>query len=71
MERLQKVIASSGYSSRRKAEELIKSGLVFVNGKRVTELGTKVEATDEIEVDGNILHVESKEYYLSKGFDEK
>ena len=64
MERLQKVIASSGYSSRRKAEELIKKGLVFVNGKRVTELGTKVDSSDEIEVEGNILHQENKEYYL-------
>jgi len=64
MERLQKIIASSGYCSRRKAEELIKKGLVFVNGKRVTELGTKVESTDEIEIDGNILNQENKEYYL-------
>ena len=36
MERLQKVIASSGYASRRKAEELITSGKVFVNGEKVT-----------------------------------
>ncbi len=64
MERLQKVIASSGYSSRRKAEELIKKGVVFVNGKKVTELGTKVESTDEIVVDGHSLSVENKEYYL-------
>ena len=64
MERLQKIIASSGYSSRRKAEELIKKGLVFVNGQKVTELGTKVEPTDQIEVEGNILNQENKEYYL-------
>ena len=36
MERLQKVIAASGYTSRRKAEELIKAGKVYVNGKIVT-----------------------------------
>ena len=42
MERLQKVIASSGIASRRKAEELINKGKVKVNGNIVTELGTKV-----------------------------
>lgn len=64
MERLQKVIASSGYCSRRKAEELIKKGVVFVNGVRVTELGTKVETNDEIVVNGHSLTMENKEYYL-------
>ncbi len=64
MERLQKVIASSGYTSRRKAEELIKKGFVFVNGKKVVELGTKVESNDEIVVEGHVLSVENKEYYL-------
>ena len=39
MERLQKLIAESGYCSRRKAEELIKQGKVTLNGKKVTELG--------------------------------
>lgn len=42
MERVQKVIANSGYCSRRKAEEYIKQGLVTINGEVVTELGTKV-----------------------------
>ena len=42
MERLQKVIANSGYCSRRKAEELISKGKVYVNGEKITELGTKV-----------------------------
>ena len=64
MERLQKVIASSGYTSRRKAEELILNGKVTVNGKKVYELGTKVEDKDEIKVDGNIISKEQKEYYL-------
>lgn len=52
MERLQKVISNSGYTSRRKAEELIVKGHVTVNGKIVTELGMKVTTKDEIEVDG-------------------
>ena len=64
MERLQKVIAASGITSRRKAEELIKNGKVKVNGKVVTELGTKVDNKDEIEVDNKIIEKEAKEYYL-------
>ena len=64
MERLQKVIAEAGVASRRKAEELITAGRVKVNGKVVTELGTKVTGKEEIEVDGNLLAKEEKEYYL-------
>ena len=65
MERLQKVIASSGYTSRRKAEELITSGKVCVNGKLVTELGTKVEPSDTITIEGKTINKDiQKEYYL-------
>ena len=64
MERLQKVIAASGVASRRKAEELIKEGKVKINGKVVTELGTKVDNKDTIEVDNKIIEKELKEYYL-------
>lgn len=65
MERLQKIIANSGYTSRRKAEELIKNGQVKVNGNIVCELGTKVSSTDTIEVEGNILErTEKKVYYM-------
>ena len=65
MERLQKVIASYGYASRRKAEDLIKRGKVLVNGKVITELGTKVEANDIISIDGVIINKDVKhEYYL-------
>jgi 23S rRNA pseudouridine2605 synthase len=63
MERLQKVIANSGYTSRRKAEELIKSGTVEVNGEVVTELGTKVEYSDQITVNGEVLEREVKKVY--------
>ena len=63
MERLQKQISALGYCSRRKAEELIVKGLVKVNGTVVTELGTKVEPTDIIEVEGNTLSKQEKEYY--------
>ena len=64
MERLQKVIAQSGVTSRRKAEELIKEGKVRVNGVVVTELGTKVSSKDEIAVNDRIIEKEAKEYYL-------
>lgn len=65
MERLQKIIANSGYTSRRKAEELIKNGQVKVNGEVVRELGTKVSVSDTIEVEGNVLEkIEHKVYYI-------
>lgn len=64
MERLQKVIANSGYCSRRKAEELICNGEVKVNGKIVTELGTCVDKSDAITVSGKSLTYEQKEYIL-------
>ena len=65
MERLQKVIANSGFCSRRKAEEYIKQGKVYVNNQKVSEMGRKVSYEDEIEVDGvNITAKEEKEYYL-------
>jgi 23S rRNA pseudouridine2605 synthase len=64
MKRLQKVIAESGYTSRRKAEELIEQGKVLVNGKIVKKLGTKVSNEDIITVNGLILKKEQKVYYL-------
>ncbi len=65
MERLQKVIANSGFCSRRKAEEYIKQGKVYVNNQKVSEMGRKVSYEDEIKVDGvNITAKEEKEYYL-------
>ena len=64
MERLQKVIANSGICSRRKAEELIQSGKVQVNGVIITELGTKVNEKDEIVVNGKIIEKEEHVYFL-------
>ena len=64
MERLQKVIAAAGITSRRKAEELITEGKVKVNGKTITELGTKVNPSDEIFVNNKLISIEDKEYYL-------
>ncbi|MDT3960751.1 pseudouridine synthase [Staphylococcus kloosii] len=64
MERLQKRIANSGYTSRRKAELLIEEGKVKVNGETVTELGTKVKTSDTVEVEGIKLEQEDKLYIL-------
>lgn len=65
MERLQKVIANLGYCSRRRAEDLIRNGKVFVNGEMILELGTKVGKSDIIEVEGIVLGREKNyEYYL-------
>jgi len=64
-ERLQKVLARAGVASRRKAEELMVAGRVEVNGKKVTELGTKVEpGKDLIRVDGKLIDDAQQETYL-------
>jgi 23S rRNA pseudouridine2605 synthase len=64
-ERLQKIIASAGIASRRKAEELIKSGLVTVNGQSITELGSKADPErDHIRVNGKLLRGPERHIYL-------
>lgn len=64
-ERLQKIIAAAGIASRRKAEELISSGRVAVNGRIVTELGTKADPEqDHIRVNGKLLHGPERQVYL-------
>ncbi|MBZ5694883.1 MAG: rRNA pseudouridine synthase [Acidobacteriia bacterium] len=64
-ERLQKIIARAGLASRRHAEEMITSGLVTVNGRVVTELGTKAdESRDHIKVAGKLLRPETQKVYL-------
>jgi 23S rRNA pseudouridine2605 synthase len=56
LERLQKILAQAGVASRRKAEEMIEQGRVQINGKVITELGTKADAArDHIRVDGKLL----------------
>ncbi|MFK4565645.1 pseudouridine synthase [Enterococcus sp. UD-01] len=64
MERLQKVIAHAGITSRRKAEEYILKGRVKVNGKIVKELGTQVGKNDQVEVDDVPIYQEEYGYYL-------
>ncbi|HEU4683709.1 MAG TPA: pseudouridine synthase [Nitrospira sp.] len=63
--RLQKLIAGTGIASRRKAEELIATGRVMVNGKVVTELGTKVDPVrDHVKVNGKHLSAAQPFVYL-------
>jgi len=62
--RLQRYLASCGLGSRRACEELIVSGRVTINGKTVTELGTKVDPqSQKVALDGETLRMERKKYY--------
>ena len=65
MERISKVISNSGYTSRRKADELINEGRVLVNGE-VATLGQKVNSNDVITIDGKTIEINTGnyEYYL-------
>lgn len=65
VERLQKVMARGGIASRRRCEELIVRGVVTVNGRKVTQLGTKVDPQrDAIEVNGKPLNVRGTKTYI-------
>lgn len=69
--RLNKFIANSGVSSRREADELIKMGLISVNGNVITELGYKVNPGDEVRYESKVLRAERPVYILMnkpKGF---
>lgn len=63
MPRLNKYIASTGLCSRRKADELIESGKVGINGKIITELGFYVREKDKVTVEGKIVRPQELEYY--------
>ncbi|MBL7110844.1 MAG: rRNA pseudouridine synthase [Bacteroidales bacterium] len=69
--RLNKYIANAGVCSRREADKLIKSGVVKVNGKVITELGTKILPTDKVQFGDQTLRLEKSRYILlnkPKGF---
>jgi 23S rRNA pseudouridine2605 synthase len=63
--RLQVYLARSGVASRRRSEGYITEGRVAVNGRIVTELGTKVRLDDRIEVDGREVRPEAEKVYLA------
>jgi 23S rRNA pseudouridine2605 synthase len=66
LERLQKILSAAGIASRRHAEEMIVAGRVMVNGKVVTQLGSKADlGRDHIRVDGKLLHgIERHRYFM-------
>lgn len=69
--RLNRYLAHAGLASRRKADELIKAGVVEVNGKVITELGHKILQTDQVKFDGHYISPDKKVYILlnkPKGF---
>ncbi len=65
MIRLNKLLAERGLASRRGADKMIEEGLVMVNGKKVYELGIKVDpANDQIKVDGKPLRSKNQNIYI-------
>lgn len=62
--RLNKYIAAAGICSRREADQLISAGLITVNGKSVTELGSKVNPGDEVKYNGERIRTERKVYLV-------
>lgn len=62
--RLNRFIANAGICSRREADTYIGTGVVTINGKQITELGTKVMPGDEVRFDGRLLKAEAKVYLL-------
>lgn len=63
--RLQKFLASAGIASRRQAETLILAGQIKINGRIVTELGTKVSADDKVEYRDKLIQARPKLIYLA------
>lgn len=61
--RLNKYIASAGFCSRRKADELIEQGVVSVNGKKVAELGFQVGEKDKVFINNEMIRPKKHEYY--------
>lgn len=61
--RLNKYIAAAGICSRRKADELIESGVVIVNNKRITELGYLVGEKDKVFINNKLIHPVKHQYY--------
>ena len=64
-ERLQKILSQAGIASRRQSEQIILEGRVTVNGKVVTELGSKADFEhDHIKVDGHLLRAPKRQVYI-------
>ena len=69
--RLNKFISNAGVCSRREADQLIKLGMVSVNGKIITEMGHKIFLSDKVKYDGETITLKKRSYILlnkPKGF---
>ena len=66
--RLNKFLSNAGICSRREADELIKMGLVQINGQIITEMGFKVKYNDEVKYDGSRIQQSPPEYLLLNNF---
>lgn len=64
MERLNKFLAHAGLGSRRQVEDLIRAGRVTIDGHTVRELGTRVDAAQDVQVDGRSLRAERHVYWI-------
>ncbi len=62
--RLNKFLANAGVCSRREADQFIQAGVVSVNGQVVTELGTKVQRTDQVHFHDQLVSIEKKVYVI-------
>ena len=62
--RLNKFLANAGICSRREADQFIQAGVVSVNGQVVTELGTKVQRTDQVHFHDQLVSIEKKVYVI-------
>ncbi|MCR5313071.1 MAG: rRNA pseudouridine synthase [Bacteroidaceae bacterium] len=62
--RLNKYLANAGVCSRREADQFIQAGVVKVNGEIITELGSKVQRTDEVHFHDQLVSIEKKVYVL-------
>ena len=64
-ERLDKILASSGYGSRKDVKKLIKTGQVLINGQIVKNAGAQVlPSVDEIKVSGKVVEYKENIYYV-------
>ncbi|MEZ5405289.1 MAG: S4 domain-containing protein [Verrucomicrobiia bacterium] len=63
--RLNQFLASAGLGSRRSCERLIRDGLVWVNGKKITSLATRVKSQDQVTCNGKEVHLKQEKIVIA------